>query len=186
MSDAGTGPPVLLATERLIVRRFHAGDVAALEAYRNDPATTEFAPWAVPWAHEDTVMLVAEMALRDPLFERGEWAHLALERADRPGLIGEIAVLWQADDAVAEAMFALAPQVWGSGYMTEALRAVCARIGKDMELRLVAAVTALADGRGRSVLERAGFRPVATEGDDVVYAWKPDWANSDAACRNGG
>ncbi|MFM8971321.1 MAG: hypothetical protein ACKOOG_01505, partial [Actinomycetota bacterium] len=71
MSDVGGGPPVLVATERLVVRRFHAGDVEAIEAYRNDPATARNAPWSVPWAHDDAVMLVAEMALRDPLFERG-------------------------------------------------------------------------------------------------------------------
>lgn len=181
MRDSGAGPPVLVITERLVVRRFHAGDVDALEVFRNDVEVVRFASWTAPWAHDDAVMFVAEMALRDPLFERGEWAHLALERTDQPGLIGEIAVLWQVDDAVAEVKFALAPEVWGCGYMTEALRAVCARIGEDMELRLVAAVTAFADVRGRSVLERAGFRPVAAEGDDVVYAWKSDWELGPAA-----
>ncbi|MFM8237305.1 MAG: GNAT family N-acetyltransferase [Actinomycetota bacterium] len=178
MSDVGGGPPVLVATERLVVRRFHAGDVEAIEAYRNDPATARNAPWSVPWAHDDAVMLVAEMALRDPLFERGEWAHLALERSDRVGLIGDIAVLWQADDNVAEVAFTLDPSARRRGYMTEALAAVCGRIAVDMELRLIAAVTRLADGRGRSVLERVGFRPVATEGDDVVYAWKPEWVSA--------
>lgn len=176
MSDAGTGPSVLLATDRLIVRRFHVGDVDAIEAYRNDPATTEFATWSTPWTHDDAVMLVAEMALRDPLFERGEWAHLAIEQSDRSGLIGDIAVLWQAEDSVAEVAFTLARSAQGNGFMAEALVAVCEQIATEMGLRLIAAVTAIANGPGRSVLERVGFRPVAMESDDVVYVWKRDWS----------
>jgi len=181
MSDDAIGPPVLVTTERLIVRRFHAGDVDAIEAYRNDPEVARFASWSVPWTHDDAVMLVAEMALRDPLFERGEWAHLAIERLDHPGLIGDIAVLWQAEDDVAEVAFALARSEWGGGHMSEALAAVCEQIAREMGLRLVAAVTALADGRGRSVLEQVGFRPVAVEGEDVVYARKPEWESGSVA-----
>ena len=83
-------------------------------------------------------MLVAEMAMRDPLFERGEWAQLALERAERPGLIGDIGVLWQADDDVAEIGFTLAEAHRGDGLMTEALLAVCEEIHRELGLRLVA------------------------------------------------
>ena len=173
MSGPADGPAVLLTTERLTVRRFHAGDVEAIEAYRNDPAVARFGSWARPWSHEDAVMLVAEMALRDPLFERGEWAHLAVEWRDSPGLVGDVAVLWQAEDDVAELAFTLASAQWGNGVMTEAVTAVCDRIAADMGLRLIAAVAAASDGGGRSVLERVGFRPVAVEDDDVVYAWKP-------------
>lgn len=173
MSGPESGPPVLLATERLVIRRFHVGDVDAIAGYRNDPEVGRFGTWTQPWEHDDAVMLVAEMALRDPLFERGEWAHVAIERTDAPGLIGDIAVLWQADDDVAEIAFTLDRGVWGVGLMTEAVTAVCERLAVDMGLRLIAAVTAVADGRGRSVLERAGFRPVALEDGDVVYAWKP-------------
>ena len=128
MSGPADGPAVLLTTERLTVRRFHAGDVEAIEAYRNDPEVSRFGSWSRPFEHDDAVMLVAEMALRDPLFERGEWAHLAVERIDRPGLIGDVAVLWQSDDDVAEVSFTLARAVWGRGHMSEALAAVCAQI----------------------------------------------------------
>jgi len=164
---------VLLTTARLVVRRFHAGDVDAIHRYRNDPEVARLQGWGTPWARDDAVMFVAEMALRDPLLERGEWAQLALERRERPGLIGDIGVLWQADDDVAEIGFSLGRAEWGNGYMTEALAAVCERLAADLGLRLVAAVTAMANTRARGVLERAGFRPVALDGDDVVYAWKP-------------
>lgn len=168
------GAAVLLRTERLVVRRFDAGDIEALHTYRNDEATAPTPNWTVPWPYDDAVMLVAEMALRDPLFERGEWAQLAVQRAESPELIGDIAVLWQRDDDVAELEFTLAPAHCGSGYMTEAVAAVCAEITRELGLRLVAAVTRLDHDAARRVLERVGFAAVALDGEEeVVYAWRP-------------
>jgi aminoglycoside 6'-N-acetyltransferase len=180
MTDDRGSVPILLETERLMVRRFHAGDVDAIHAYRNDEHVARHQGWETPWERDDAVMLVAEMALRDPLFERGEWAQLAIERKDAPGLVGDIGVLWQADDDVAEIGFTLDRSAWGNGFMTEALSAVVGEIAQELGLRLVAAVTMLENTRARSVLEMVGFAPVALDGDDeVVYAWKPQgWSGS--------
>lgn len=167
-------PAILLRTERVLVRRFTADDLDAIHAYRNDRVTAAFQGWTVPWEYDEAVMLVAEMAMRDPLFERGEWAQLALERADAPGLIGDIGVLWQADDDVAEVGFTLAEPHRGAGLMTEALLAVCEEIHRELGLRLVAAITHLVNEPARRVLERIGFAAVALDGEhEVVYAWKP-------------
>jgi aminoglycoside 6'-N-acetyltransferase len=167
-------PGVLVRTERVVVRRFGADDIDALHAYRNDGVTAAFQGWDVPWPYDEAVMLVAEMAMRDPLFERGEWAQLALERTDTPGLIGDIGVLWQADDDVAEIGFTLAEPHRGTGLMSEALLAVCEEVHRELGLRLVAAITHLVNEPARRVLERIGFAAVALDGEhEVVYAWKP-------------
>jgi len=167
-------PDVLVRTGRVVVRRFGADDIDALHAYRNDGVTAAFQGWDVPWPYDEAVMLVAEMAMRDPLFERGEWAQLALERTDAPGLIGDIGVLWQADDDVAEVGFTLAEPHRGAGLMSEALLAVCEEIHRELGLRLVAAITHLVNEPARRVLERIGFAAVALDGEhEVVYAWKP-------------
>lgn len=167
------GAAVLLRTERLVVRRFDAGDIGPLHDYRNDEATAAAQAWSTPWPYDDAVMLVAEMSLRDPLFERGEWAQLALQRTDAPDLIGDIGVLWQRDDDVAEIGFTLAPEHRGSGLMAEAVAAVCEEVTRELGLRLVAAVTRIDNAAARRVLERVGFAPVALDGtDEVVYAWR--------------
>ena len=167
-------PAILVRTERVVVRRFGADDIDTLHAYRNDDGTAALQGWDVPWPYDEAVMLVAEMAMRDPLFERGEWAQLALERADEPGLIGDIGVLWQADDDVAEIGFTLAEPHRGVGLMSEALLAVCEEVHRELGLRLVAAITYLVNEPARRVLERVGFAAVALDGEDeVVYAWKP-------------
>ena len=167
-------PSILLRTERLVVRRFTADDIDTIHGYRNDRVTAAFQGWTVPWEYDEAVMLVAEMAMRDPLFERGEWAQLALERASTPGLIGDIGVLWQAEDDVAEIGFTLAPEHRGLGYMAEAVAAVCEEVTRELGLRLVAAVTRLDHEPARRVLERVGFAAVALDGEDeVVYAWRP-------------
>ena len=93
------GAAVLLRTERLVVRRFDAGDIETLHTYRNDEGTAAKQGWSTPWPYDDAVMLVAEMALRDPLFERGEWAQLAVQRDDDPTLIGDIAAAFSPADA---------------------------------------------------------------------------------------
>ena len=167
-------PAVLVRTERVVVRRFGADDIDALHHYRNDGVTAAFQGWTVPWPYDEAVMLVAEMAMRDPLFERGEWAQLAIERTDTPGLVGDIGVLWQADDDVAEVGFTLAEPHRGVGLMSEALLAVCEEIHRGLGLRLVAAITHLVNEPARRVLERIGFAAVALDGEhEVVYAWKP-------------
>ncbi|MBJ7381068.1 MAG: GNAT family N-acetyltransferase [Acidimicrobiia bacterium] len=167
------GFSVLVSTEQITIRRFIASDIETLHAYRNHPEIGKQRSWLMPWEYDDTVMFVAEMAMRDPLFERGEWAHLAIERVGHEGLIGDIGVLWQVDDDVAEVVFTLAPDHRSLGVMTESIQAICTEITESLSLRLVAAVVEIDNDPARYLLERCGFAPVALDGEEeVVYAWR--------------
>ena len=164
---------ILASTDLINIRRFNAGDIETLHAYRDHADIGEQRSWLMPWEYDDAVMFVAEMAMRDPLFERGEWAHLAIERVGHDGLIGDIGVLWQVDDDVAEIVFTLAPDHRSLGVMTESINAICKEITESLGLRLIAAIVQIDNDSGRKVLERCGFAPVALDGEEeVVYAWK--------------
>ena len=65
------GFSVLVSTEQITIRRFIASDIETLHAYRNHPEIGKQRSWLMPWDYDDSVMFVAEMAMRDPLFERG-------------------------------------------------------------------------------------------------------------------
>ena len=58
--------PVLIATERLVLRRFRASDAVTLSAYRSDPAVARYQSWDAPYPLDRAEATVASLATGDP------------------------------------------------------------------------------------------------------------------------
>jgi RimJ/RimL family protein N-acetyltransferase len=164
---------VLLRTERLVLRRFAPDDAPAFAAYRSEPAVARYQSWDTPYPLSEAKHMIADMAKANPR-DLG-WFQYAVERNDRPGLIGDVGVCRNDEGRQAELGFTFAPEHQGRGYAREAVTRIVDFLLVEEGLHRL---TAGADGRNvRSarLLERVGFR---REGHLVAGYWaKGEWTD---------
>ena len=105
--------PLPIRTERLVLRRFVAGDLDAYHAYHSLPETARFLPGDAK-SYTRSMESVGKYA--NFVFEKeGDWICLAIEAADSPGLLGEVVLKWMpgCGQAASTARIRLAPTTQG-------------------------------------------------------------------------
>jgi aminoglycoside 6'-N-acetyltransferase len=163
----------VIATERLVLRRFRLSDVPTFVAYRSDPDVARYQSWTAPISTSQAKRLVKELSRGDP----GEpgWFQYAIERVADGTHIGDVGVNLHGNRMQADIGFTLAAAEQGHGYMTEA---VCAVLSDLFAVRRLLRVSAECDARNvRSarLLERVGF---TLEGRRPAYTWiKGEWTD---------
>jgi RimJ/RimL family protein N-acetyltransferase len=164
---------MLIATERLVLRRFRPSDAATLSAYRSDPEVARYQSWSAPYPLATARETVAALAAGDPA-EPG-WFQYAIERAEDRAHIGDVGVDLHENRMQAEIGFTLAPAYQGRGYAAEAVRAL---LDDLFTVRGLHKVSAEADARNLAsarLLERVGF---TREGLRRSHTWiKNEWTD---------
>jgi aminoglycoside 6'-N-acetyltransferase len=144
-------------TERLVLRRFDAGDAAAFSAYRSDPEVARYQSWKAPFSLAQARDFIAEMAALHPDIE-GEWFQFAATLRGSGKLIGDVALhVLEGDPGSVEIGYSLSPAHGGQGYAGEA---VAALVGYALDQRGKREVMAWTDTRNEAsiaLLERLGF-----------------------------
>jgi RimJ/RimL family protein N-acetyltransferase len=164
---------VLIATERLVLRRFRAADAETLAAYRSDPQVARYQSWTAPVTIEDARVIVESMELGDP--DRPGWFQYAVERTEDHTLIGDVGVGLDDNRRQAELGFSLASAYQGRGYATEAVRAVLDHLFRVRGLHKVSAECDLRNTASARLLERVGF---VREGHRRSHTWiKGEWTD---------
>nr|WP_296077331.1 GNAT family protein [uncultured Actinoplanes sp.] len=146
---------MLIATERLILRRFRKADAPVLAAYRSDPDVARYQSWEAPFPLPRAETAVANFMASDP--DRAGWFQYAIERIDDRTLIGDVAVRLHDNLMQAEIGFTLATPYQGKGFATEAVSAVLDRL---FRVQGVHKVTGECDARNTpsaGLMERLGF-----------------------------
>ncbi|MGO4591740.1 GNAT family N-acetyltransferase [Paenarthrobacter sp. 2TAF44] len=161
-----------IMTERLILRRFEAEDLDRFHAYQSLPETARYL-----FRNELTKTQSMEVLGRyaNAHFKHeGDWACLAIERQDRPGLMGEIVLKWLEGTGQAELGWILHPEGRGQGIATEAAEAVMKLAFGQLNFhRIDAKLDALNTGSA-GICKRLGMRLEATLVDNWHY--KGQWA----------
>jgi RimJ/RimL family protein N-acetyltransferase len=152
---------IVLATDRLILRRLSPADEDHLVDLDGDPEVMRYLTGGVPTPRvtirDETLPRLIDEYERHP--GRGRWA-----AQDRDGVfLGWFAL---APDAgrpdEAELGYRLRRAAWGHGYATEGCRALVRTAFEDLGLRRVRAETMAVNIRSRRVMERSGLRYVRT------------------------
>ncbi len=86
-------------SDRLMIRRFRAGDAAALAAYRSDPAVARYQSWDIPFSHAQAQSFIETLEAADP-DSPGEWFQFALVEAATGVHIGDVAAGVDVDHAL--------------------------------------------------------------------------------------
>lgn len=164
---------VLIATERLVLRRFRESDAETLSAYRSDPAVAFFQTWAAPFPLDQARAAVAAFAAGDPLSPG--WFQWAIERTADRAHIGDLGVRRHENRMQAELGYTLAPAAQGQGYATEAVRGILRHLFRVEGLHKVSAECDARNTASARVLERAGF---TREGCRRAHTWmKNEWTD---------
>jgi RimJ/RimL family protein N-acetyltransferase len=162
-----------IATPRLLLRPFRAGDLAAFVAYRSDPAVARYQSWDPAFSMADAErFLEGQRGL--VLGRPGPWFQLAIADRARGTLLGDCAVRVVTDQpATAEIGITLARASQGGGVAHEALTALLAELFARHRMHRVFAETDDRNARVGRLLERLGFR---CEGRLVDADWfKGEW-----------
>ncbi len=154
-----------LRTERLLLRRWHARDLAPWAELNADPEVRAHFPDVLDRARSD-----ASVARFQAGLDRRGWGWWAVETVATGTFIG-FAGLDPVDEGMpfggVEAGWRLARAAWGHGYATEAGRAVLAHGFGELGLTEILAVSAAGNARSRAVMERLGMtRDPAEDFDD--------------------
>jgi RimJ/RimL family protein N-acetyltransferase len=173
-------PDLPIRTDRLELRPHQSADLDDLLVYHSDPEVVRYIPWPV----RDRVQTAAALESRTRqgrVTAEGQWLVLAIELGaseEQAGrVIGEVLLkLDSTTDARGELGYAMAADVAGRGYATEASRAVL-RLGfEEFGLhRIVARLDARNDASAR-LLRRLGLRQEAHFVRDDFF--KGEWTDT--------
>ncbi|GGH90747.1 GNAT family N-acetyltransferase [Arthrobacter liuii] len=161
-----------IRTERLVLRRFEAGDLDAFQAYHSLPETARFLPGPAK-SYTQSMERVGRYA--NFAFEKeGDWLALAIEAAGLPGLQGEVVLKWLPGRGQGEVGWTLAPGARRKGYATEAAAAVL-RLGfEELGMHRIEARLDELNTASASLCSRLGMRLEARHIDKWHY--KGQWA----------
>ncbi len=153
----GVGQPVVLRTERLLLRPWRDEDLAPFAALNADPAVREHFPSILSRGESDAAArrIRAEME-RDGY---GSWAVELPGEAPFVGVVGlSVPGFEAAFTPCVEIGWRLARDVWGRGLATEGARAALAFAFDVLGLEEVVSMTTPANHRSLRVMEKLGMR----------------------------
>ena len=161
-----------LRTDRLVLRRFEAGDLDAFYAYHSLPETARFLPGEAK-SYTKSMESVGKYA--NFVFEKeGDWICLAIEAADSPGLLGEVVLKWLPGSGQAEIGWSLAPEARGRGIASEAAAALLKLGFEELGFHRIDAKLDALNTASAALCERLGMRLESTQVDKWHY--KGQWA----------
>jgi RimJ/RimL family protein N-acetyltransferase len=148
---------VVLTTERLRLRPLEGGDVDALHALCLDPDVRRYL-WDDQILSRETVDDLIRRS--KAMFAANGYGFFALEFADREtkrGLVGFCGYRQFEDTPQVELLYAIAPEYWGEGLVTEAAVEVLRHGFETCAVERVVASTDTPNQRSVRVLQRLGM-----------------------------
>lgn len=160
-----------IETDRLILRDYRADDIAAIHAFRSDPAATRFMQMAPETLAQSSEWL--DGAIRYNALRPREGYNLAIITRERDHVIGWIGFGDSGRHPGAEhhgVGYMLHSAEWGKGYATEALSAAIAFMLDDLGGEFVWAWCFAANGASERVMQKSGMRLAREFSDDETGA----------------
>lgn len=148
----------------MTLRRLRESDLAAFQAYRQDPEVGRWQGWT-PQPDEAARAFLNAMATV-PLFQPGQWTQLGIADALTDQLLGDLGIHLSADGREAELGFSLARTAQGRGLALAAVREGIAWVFAQTSAERIHAQTDARNTACIRLLERLGARcieHIATE-----------------------
>lgn len=146
---------VVLTTERLRLRPLEVGDIDALHALCMNPDVRRYL-WDDRIVPRETVEALVQQSQSD--FALHGYGFFALELGDTPtGLVGFCGHRRFEDTAQVELLYAIGPDYWGEGYVSEAAVEVLRHGFETCGIQRVVASTDTPNQRSVRVLQRLGM-----------------------------
>ena len=145
-----------LETERLLLRRFVAGDAQFILTLLNEPSFLRHIGDKQVRTLEDAEQYI----LNGPVasYERNGFGLCLVELRESHTPIGMCGLLKRAELPEPDIGFALLPGSWNQGFAFEAASAVLKDARERLKLRRILAITSLDNDSSIKLLQRLGFR----------------------------
>lgn len=167
--------PLLLETDRLLIRAFRDKDLEDFIAYRNDPLVAEYQGWEIPYPREKALEFIEEMKNKNPVEPEG-WFQAAIVIKDGGEFVGDCAfIIRKGDNSKVKVGCTIAQKFWQRGYAVEAVRRLLDFLFYDLKVRRVVAETDVENDASIGTLERLNFRREAHLVENVWF--KGRWAS---------
>jgi RimJ/RimL family protein N-acetyltransferase len=170
-----------IETERLILRRFRASDLASFMTYRNDPEIARYQSWE-SITRRDGIKFISEQSRHRPGIP-GKWFQFAAEIKQGGTLAGDCALLVLKSPRgeppgagrIGEIGYTFARAYQCRGLATEAARGVVDYGFDSLGLNRIVATTDCRNSRSVALMERL---PMRREGHFIQNAWfKGEWCD---------
>ena len=169
-------PPLSVETERCLLRQPEADDADEIfRAYARDPQVTRYVAWR-PHASIDETKLLLERYVEAWKIEASE-RNWVIERLSDRALLGMIG--FRHFGCRINLGYVLARAYHGSGYMTEAAKAVCAVAFRDPSIFRIEALCDVENQASARVMQKAGMQ---LEGTLRRYAVHPNLGSMPRDC----
>ena len=160
---------MLLNATRVTLRNFRDSDLESFLLYRNDPEVAKYQGWSIPYSLEEGMQLINEIKNMEAP-KQGHWLQLAIELKETGGLIGDLGMLIQRDDARQAVIgFTIARNYWRKGFAVEAVSCLLEFLFGDLDLHRVAADCDVENTGSWRTLEKLGFRREAYYVENLLF-----------------
>lgn len=159
--------PLIIETERLILRSFRLADAAAVHAYGSDPEVSRYTDGG-PNTWEDTLRF-----LQDAVRPVPPKIQLGVTLRGDDAVVGGVGA-WPVSEGRWEMSWGLRRDRWGKGYATEATRAVFDVVAGRAEVRTIGARCRPENGGSARVMEKLGmqFVELLPRAREVAGEWR--------------
>ena len=145
---------VMIETERLILRNLRPGDEKAVYAWAGDPEVARYMIYPLYRSEADGIEWLRE---RDENADDPDDYDLGIVLKETGELIGSGGLVYHADDGVWNMGYNIRKDMWGNGYVVEAMQAIMDEIRKTHTIRVIEAQFAVGNHKSQRVMEKLGM-----------------------------
>jgi RimJ/RimL family protein N-acetyltransferase len=153
--------PLPRCTERVTLRRLHADDLPAFQAYRLDPLVGQYQGWS-PMSDDEALSFLNDMNAAAALTP-GEWFQIGIADRRSNTVIGDIGLCVAGDRQEAEIGFTLGRSHQGQGLAGEAVREAIELVFAATDVQRVLAVTDARNDRARKLVSALGMTRIRSQ-----------------------
>ena len=145
---------VTIETERLILRNLRPGDEAAVYAWAGDPEVARYMIYPQYRSEADGIEWLRE---REANADDPDDYDLGIVLKKTGELIGSGGFVYHTENDTWNMGYNIRKDMWGNGYVVEAMQAIMEEIRKTRSIRAIEAQFAVENQKSRRVMEKLGM-----------------------------
>lgn len=145
---------VTIETERLILRNLRPGDEKAVYAWAGDPDVARYMIYPQYRSEADGIEWLKE---REENADDPDDYDLGIVLKETGELIGSGGLVYHPENGIWNMGYNIRKDMWGNGYVVEAMQAIMDEIRKSRDIRVLEAQFAVENYKSRRVMEKLGM-----------------------------
>ncbi len=145
---------VRIETERLVIRNLRPGDEKAVYAWAGDPDVARYMIYPLYRSEADGVEWLRE---REENADDPDDYDLGIVLKETGELIGSGGLVYHPENDTWNMGYNIRKDMWGNGYVVEAMQAIMDEIRKTRRIRAVEAQFAVGNDKSQRVMEKLGM-----------------------------